>query len=94
MKATDLPSFFDVVDGHGLVRDGEAVEQDEPTARNWVDCLQGNWAGNAMEARHIVPLAAIIGRVANLSGEVMPDLNNEESADASVVLAEGLDEDG
>lgn len=102
MKTSELPSFFDVVDGHKLVRGGDfgdgqtgiADLSDVPSARDWVDSLQSRWAGDAMEAGYVAPLAQIVGRVAALSGVEAPALDLSEQDQATVRMAEGFDPNG
>lgn len=92
MKASDLPSFFDIVDGHKLMRGADY--SDVPTARDWVDSLQSRWAGDAMEAAYVAPLTQIVDRVAALSGVAAPVLDLSEQDQATVVITEGFDDDG
>lgn len=92
MKTSELPSFFDVVDGHTLVRRGDF--SDVPSARDWVDSLQSRWAGDAMDAGYVAPLIQIVGRVAALAGVDAPQLDLSEQDQAIVRMTEGFDGDG
>lgn len=92
MKTSELPSFFDVVDGHKLVRRGDF--SDVPSARDWVDSLQTRWAGDSMEAGYVAPLIEIIGRVAAITGVEAPQLDPSELDQATVQITEGFDGNG
>ena len=105
-KASDLPGFADVLDAHELVvgsldeytggGDGNTgiAEFEGPLARDWVEGLSSRWAGDLRDAPYVAPLADIVSKVSALSGVEAPDLDRSEGESATVVTAEGFDDDG
>ena len=105
-KVNDFPGFSDILDAHELVvgslddytgvADGDTgvAEFEGPLARDWVEGLSSRWAGDLRDAPYVSPLADIVTRLSALSGIVAPELDLSEGEGATVVTAEGFDDDG
>lgn len=105
-KISDLPEFSSILDAHenvaGALDDYTGDDEDMsgiaefegPSARNWVDGLSSAWAGDLRGAPYVAPLAEIVRRIGGLSGVPLPEIDDSESDNASVMMTEGYDGDG
>lgn len=88
-KVSELPDFSSVLDAHLTVLGADLDYEDEdqgawdqetpqPIARQWMEALPTHWPDGPTETPFVVPLRDLVTKIATLSGETVPALDEAE----------------
>ena len=104
-KVSDLPDFSSILDAHHTVLGAETdYDEDEdqgawdeetpqPVARQWLEALPAHWPDGPANAPFVVPLRDIVTKIAALSGETVPELDEAEGLFDTVAVGSYSDAD-